>query len=326
MRILTKLFLAPLVVIANAGILSYAFAQTPNWPARTVTIVIPSPPGSATDLMARVIAEKLPAALGQPVIVDNKPGAATNIGHEFVARQPADGYTILVTQNTITMLSNFYKNLRYDPAADFAQVSMIATAPLLLTVNTATPIKSLKELVDYARANPKRVTYASAGVGSPHHLAMVMLGTMTGIEMTHVPYRGSAAAAQAALANEVTVGVAAVTAAVPFIKQGKIRALGVVEARRASLLPDVPTLDESYPGIVLDVWLGALVPVKTPHPIIERLSAEINKIIQDPAGKPRMLAAGLEPAGTTPERFAEVYKADLAKFAKLTKAANIQPE
>ncbi len=321
-----KLLLAPLVAIANAAIAAGAFAQTSNWPTRAVTIVIPSPPGSSTDLMARIIAERLPAALAQPVIVDNKPGAATNIGHAIVAHKPADGYSILLTQNTLAMIGNFYKKLDYDPVADFATVSMVGTAPLLLVVNSASPVKSLKEFVDYARANPNRATYATAGVGSPHHLAVVLLGTMTGIEMTHVPYKGSAAATQAILANEITLAVAAVTAAAPFIKQDKLRALGVIESKRSSLLPDVPTVDETLPGVVLDVWLGVLVPAGTPRPIIERLSIEINKIIRDPQARPRLLAAGIEPAGTTPERFSEVFKADVAKFAKLVKAANIQPE
>lgn len=326
MSIRTRLLFAPLVAVANAGIAAGAFAQTSNWPARAVTIVIPSPPGSSTDLMARIISEKLPAALAQPVIVDNKPGAATNIGHAIVAHKPADGYTILLTQNTLAMIGNFYKKLNYDPVADFATVSMVGTAPLLLVVNAASPVKSLKEFVDYARANPNRATYATAGVGSPHHLAVVLLGTMTGIEMTHVPYKGSAAATQAILANEITLAVAAVTAAVPFIKQDKLRALGVIESKRSSLLPDVPTVDETLPGVVLDVWLGVLAPTGTPHPIIERLSIEINKIVRDPQARPRLLAAGIEPAGTTPERFSEVFKADVAKFAKLVKAANIQPE
>lgn len=326
MRTWTKRFLISLVAVVNPGIAACAFAQAADWPARTLRIVIPSPPGSATDLIARLIAEKLPAALGQPAIVDNKPGAGSNIAHEFVARQPADGYTILLTQNTLATVSSFYKKLSYDPIADFTPVSLIATTPLLLAVNSATPIKSLKELIDYARANPNRVTYASAGIGTPHHLAMVMLGSMTGIQLTHIPYKGSAPAATAVLANEVTVAVAAVTAAVPFIQQGKIRALGVIEARRSSLLPELPTLDETLPGVVLDVWLGVLVPAGTGRPIVERLNAEINKILREPQDKARLLAAGIEPAGTTPERFAEVVKADVAKFAKLVKAANIAPE
>ncbi len=326
MKTCTRRVSSCLVGISMAGLAGIAFAQSAGWPARSLKIVVPSPPASATDLMARIVAEKLPAVLGQAVIVDNKPGAGSNIAHEFVARQPADGYTILLTQNTLATVGSFYRKLSYDPIADFAPVSLIVTTPLLLAVNSASPIKSLKELIDSARANPNRVTYGSAGIGTPHHLAMVMLGSMTGIQMTHIPYKGSAPAATAVLANEVSVAVAAVTAAIPHIQQGKIRPLGVIEARRSSLLPDLPTLDESVPGVILDVWLGVLVPAGTPRPIIDRLNSEINKIVRDPQVKSRLLAAGIEPAGTTPERFAEILKADIAKFAKLVNTANITPE
>ena len=300
-------------------------AQT--WPSRPIRFVVPLPPGGANDLLARVFAERLQNTLGQPVVVDNKPGAGGNVGTEFAAKQPADGHTLLLSSNTHVLNVSFFAKLPYDPIKDFEPVTLVATIPFVLTVNSSLPVNNVKEFLAYVRAKPG-ATYATAGIGTPHHLGAELLRTMTGIEITHVPYKGAAFLVPALLTGEVTFSVASISSLVPHFKSGKLRALAVASETRTPLLPDVPTIAEAgpLPGYAIDIWFGVLAPARTPRPIVDRVNAEINRVLQDPqVVKQRLNPVGLSAVGTTPERYMEIMKADLVKYAKITKDAGIKP-
>jgi len=274
-----------------------------------------------------VFAERMQATLGQPVVVENKPGAGGNVGTEFVAKQPGDGYSLLLSSNTHVLNVSFFAKLPYDPIKDFEPVTLVATIPFVLTVNSNLPVTNTKEFIAYARSHPGS-TYATAGIGTPHHLGAELLRTMTGIEITHVPYKGAAFLVPALLAGEVTFSVASISSLVPHFKSGRLRALAVASETRTPLLPDVPTIAESgpLPGYAIDVWFGELAPAGTPRPIVDRVNAEINRVLQDPqVVKERLNTVGLSAVGTTPERYMEIMKADLVKYAKITKDAGIKP-
>jgi len=305
-----------------------ACAQTPAWPNRPIRFIVPLPPGGANDLLARVFAEKLQPVLGQPVVVENKPGAGGNVGTEYVGHQPADGYTLLLSSNTHVINVSFFTKLPYDPIKDFEPVTLVATIPFVFTVNSSLPVRDLKEMIAYLRAHPGS-TYGTAGIGTPHHLGAELLKTMTGVDITHVPYKGAAFLVPALLSNEVTFSIASISSLVPHFKSGKLRALAVASESRTPLLPDVPTMAEAgpLPGYAIDVWFGVLAPAGTQRAVVDRLNAEINKVLQDPdVVKNRLNPVGLAPVGTTPERYMEVMKADLVKYSKITKDAGIRPE
>jgi tripartite-type tricarboxylate transporter receptor subunit TctC len=320
-----------LIALALSAVLALpageATAQA-GWPSRPIRFTVPLPPGGANDLLARVFAERLQANLGQPVVVENKPGAGGNVGTEFVARQAPDGYSLLLSSNTHVLNVSFFTKLPYDPIKDFEPVTLVATIPFVLTVNSNLPVTNVKEFLAYARSHPGS-TYATAGIGTPHHLGAELLRTMTGIEITHVPYKGAAFLVPALLTGEVTFSIASMSSLVPHFKSGKLRALAVASETRTSLLPDVPTIAEAgpLPGYSIDVWFGVLAPAGTPRTIIDRLNAEINRVLQDPqVVKERLNSVGLSPVGTTPERYMEIMKADLVKYAKITRDAGIKPD
>ncbi|MES2537862.1 MAG: tripartite tricarboxylate transporter substrate binding protein [Pseudomonadota bacterium] len=312
-----------------AAIALPAAAQQPAWPIHPVKIVVPQAPGGGTDALARILADRLQAAFGQTFIVENKTGAGGNIGTDYVAKQKPDGYTLLLTTNTHVTNVAFFAKLPYDPVADFTAVSLIASVPFVMSVNASSPYKTIKELIDAARAKPGTFTYSSGGMGTPHQLGVELFKSMTGTTMTHVPYKGSAPAALALLTNEVTVSLSAVNSMLPHIRSGKLRPLGVATAARTPLLPEVPTIAEaaSLPNYELDIWYGVLVPAGTPRSIVDRLNVEINKIMRDPqVVKEKLVPQGLDSVGSTPERLAETIKSDLVKYRKIAKDANISPE
>jgi len=304
-------------------------AQTAAYPNRPIKFIVPLPPGGGNDLLARVIAERMGPSVGQAVVVENKPGAGGNIGTEFTARQPADGYTLLITSPTHIINPNFFAKLPYDPIRDFAAVSLIATIPFVLTVNSSVPAQNVKELIALARAQPGKVTYATAGIGTPHHLSAEMLRSATGIDIVHVPYKGAGALVPALVAGEVTMTIGAINSLLPHIRTGRLRALAVADPKRTPVLPEVPTIADAagLPGFAMVTWFGVLAPAGTPAEIIRRLNTEINRIIQDPqVTKEKLAPVGLEAVGTTPEAFAEVLKTELVKYAKVAKDAGIKPE
>jgi tripartite-type tricarboxylate transporter receptor subunit TctC len=306
-----------------------AWAQTGSWPTRPVRIVANLPPGGSNDLLARLLAERLQPALGQPVIVENKPGASGNIGADYVAKQPADGYTLLLTPSSLVINPHFFAKLPFDPIKDFEPISLLSTVTFVLTVNAGVPAESMKEFVAHARANPGKLTYGSAGIGQPHHLAAELLKSMTGIDIVHVPYKGAGGIVPALLGGEISFTIGAINSLLPHIRTGKLRALGVAGGTRTPLLPDVPTIAEGVPlpGYELTSWAGVLAPAHTPRAIVDRLSTEVNQIIRDPQMvKEKLTPLGIQAVGTSPERLMEVMKADLALYAKLAKDANVKPE
>ena len=304
-----------------------AFAQ--QWPSRSIRFVVPLPPGGSPDYLSRLLAEHLQPALGQPLVVENKPGAAGNIARDFVAKAPADGYTILMSESAHVMSAAVVAKLPYDPIKDFEPISLAATIPFGLTVNSAMQVKTLNEFLDYARKAPKPLTYGTAGVGAPHHFAVELLRSMTGIKVVHVPYKGSAGIIPALLSGEIDFTIAAENSLLPHYKSGKLRPIAIASSSRTAILPDVPTIAEAgpLPGYAVNVWLGVMAPAGTPRVIVDRLNAEVNKVVRDPQiVKERMNTVGLEAVGSTPKQLLEVMKSELAKYTKLAHDANIQPE
>jgi len=314
------------LVVASSPLVAQSTAA--SYPDRPIKVVVPFPPGGSADIMGRLVAEALGNSLGQPAVVDNRPGAGANIGTEVVAKSPPDGYTILLQSNNHVSNPSFYLNLPYDPVKSFEPVSLVGSVPMALTVNANAPVKNFKEFLEWARTKPGMVTFGSAGVGTPHHLAAEQLQAMTGIKMLHVPYKGAAQLVPALLSGEVDSAIWPVNSVLPHIKSGKLRAIAVSASKRSAILPDVPTIAEAgpLPGYSLDVWLGVLVPAGTPKPIVDKLNVTINKMLQQQATKEKLAPIGIEPSGTTPAQFADIIKDELVKYAKIAKDANIKPE
>jgi tripartite-type tricarboxylate transporter receptor subunit TctC len=308
---------------------SNAAAQGAPWPSRPIRIVVPLPPGGSPDYLSRLLAERLQPVLGQPLVVENRPGGAGVIAREHVARQAPDGYTLLLTESSHVMGAAIGSKLPYDPIRDFEPIVLAAEIPFVLAVNSGTPARTLKEFIAHAKTAPKPLTYGTAGVGQPHHISAELLRSMTGIDIVHIPYKGSAGIVPALLTNEIDFTIGAVNSLLPHFRSGKLRAIALAGAAHTAILPDVPTMAEAgpLPGYAVDIWLGVTGPAGTPRPIVERLNAEINRIVRDPQlVKERFATVGLEPRGSTPGQFLEVMKSDLAKYAKLAKDANIKPE
>jgi tripartite-type tricarboxylate transporter receptor subunit TctC len=304
---------------------SAAFAQA--WPAKPVTLIVPFPPGGTTDVLARALGERLQQALGQPVIIESKPGAGATLGADVVAKAKADGYTLLMGAVHHTIAGSVYKKLPYDLQRDFAPVSTVALVPNVLVINAANPAKSVAELVAQAKAEPNKLNYGSNGNGTAQHLIGTQFENLTGTQIGHIPYKGSGPLATDLIGGQITMSFDTVTPVLPHIKAGKLKALAVTTARRSSALPDVPTLDESgLKGFDIGTWFGVLAPAATPKDIVVRLNAEIVKIIQSPEFKKRMAEIGAEPIGNTPEQMAQQIKSDSEKFARLVKAANVTIE
>jgi tripartite-type tricarboxylate transporter receptor subunit TctC len=299
------------------------------WPSHSIRFVVPLPPGGSPDYLSRLLAERLQPVLGQPLVVENRPGAAGNIARDFVAKAPADGYTILMSESAHVMSAAVGVKLPYDPIKDFEPISLAATIPFGLTVNSTTPVHTLKEFVEYSKKSPRPLTYGTAGVGAPHHFAVELLRSMTGINVVHVPYKGSAGIIPALLSGEIDFSIAAVNSLLPHFKSGKLRPIAIAASSRTAILPEVPTIAEAgpLPGYAVNVWLGVMAPAGTPRAIVDRLNTEINKTVRDPQiVKERLTTVGLEAVGSTPDQLLEVMKTELAKYTKVARDANIQPE
>ena len=322
-----------LITSTLCGLLSLAAgeaaAQSGPWPNRPIRFVVPLPPGGSPDYLARLLAERLQPVLGQPFVVENKPGAAGNIARDFVAKSPADGYTILMSESAHVMSAAVVAKLPYDPIKDFEPISLAATIPFGLTVNSSMPVHSLKEFIEYAKASPRALTYGTAGIGAPHHFAVELLRSTTGIKVVHVPYKGSAGIIPALLSGEIDFSIAAVNSLLPHFKSGRLRPIAMAGSSRTAILPEVPTIAEAgaLPGYAVDVWLGVMAPAGTPRSIVDRLNAEINRSVRDPQViKDRLTPVGLEPVGSTPEQLLDTMKTELAKYAKVAREAGIRPE
>jgi len=302
-----------------ALVAALACAQT--YPTKPIRLVVPFPPGGATDILARDVAQKLTEAWGQSVIVDNRPGAGGNIGSELVAKSAPDGYTLeMGTVGTHAINASLYAKMPYDHVKDFTPVILVAGVPNVLVVNPALPANSVAELIAYAKANPGKLNFASSGNGTSIHLSGELFKVMAGVQITHIPYKGSAPALQDLLSGQVQMMFDNLPPSLPQIKAGKLRALAVTSLIRAPALPDVPTLSESgLPGFEASSWFGILAPAGTPAPIVAKLNAEIAKWLATPEAKEKLAKQGANAAGGTPDDFAKHIAAETAKWAKVVK-------
>ena len=315
------------LLLISSLYLAVGAASAQAWPTKTVTIVVPFPAGGTTDVLARAISNKLSAAIGQPVIVDNKPGAGATLGADLVAKATADGHTLLMGAVHHTVASNYYKNLKYSFEKDFAPITTVALVPNVMTVSAKSPYNSVKEVIADAKANPDKLAYGSNGNGTAQHMIGTQFEMETGIKVLHVPYKGSAPLTTDLLGGQVTMSFDTITPVLPFIKEGKLRALAVTTAKRSSALPNVPTLQEAgVPNVAIGTWFGLLAPAATPKPVIARLNTEIVKIIQSPEFKKQMADIGAEPIGNKPEEMAKQIKDETEKFARLVKDGKITLE
>ncbi|MEC4719874.1 tripartite tricarboxylate transporter substrate binding protein [Noviherbaspirillum sp. CPCC 100848] len=299
-----------------------------KWPSRNISYVVPFAAGGTTDVLGRLIASKLGPALGTVVVVENRPGAGGNIGSDFVAKAAPDGHTLVGgTISSHSINTSLYSKMPYDPVKHFQPVTLIGTLPNVLVVNANSPHRSVQDVIAAAKAKPESVNYGSSGNGTSQHLSGALFQSITGTKMVHVPYKGSAPAMQALMGGEVDLVFENILAAVPLIQSGKIRALGVTSAKRASQLPDTPALAEAgVPGYEIVSWQAVFAPAGTPQPVVQRLSTEIGKIIQDPEIKARLSALGVEPSGAGPAELGSFQKSEVAKWAQLIKSANIKTE
>jgi tripartite-type tricarboxylate transporter receptor subunit TctC len=311
--------------LALACCLAPAQAQ---WPAKTVRIVVPFSPGGIADNSARTVADRLGARLGQPVVVENRPGAAGNIGAEQVAKSTPDGYTLLLGYDgTIVVNPHVYSKLGFDVLRDFAPVTKLGDAGVIVVAHPSVTAKDLRELIALAKAKPGTFSYGSAGTGSSAHLACEMLSQLTGAGLVHVPYKGGGQAIADAVGGQIPLSCTAVAGAQQFMKTGRLKGLGISSATRAAGAPDVPTFIESgYPGFVVDSWVGILAPANTPRPIVDRLQSEIAAVLQMPEVKERYAVLGIDPVGNKPDEYAAQIRADLARWAPVVKQANIRIE
>ena len=313
-------------LLAGFLLLGNASAQG-DYPTRPVKVIVPSPPGGGTDILARVLAQHLSKALGQPFFVENKAGAGNMIGIEFVAHAAADGYTVLLVPSTLVLNSVLYKKVPYDPVRDFAPVTLAATAPNVLVVNPALPAKSLAELIALARAKPGALSYGTPGIGTSPHLSMELLKSMAGIDLQHVPYRGTAAAVTDVIGGQIAVTFANALTAKPQVDAGRVRALAVSGPKRIEALPAVPPVAEAgVPGYEAMQWYGVVVPTGAPAPVIARLNVEAVKTLQSDEMKEKLALDGAQPVGSTPAEFAALIRSELEKWTRVARAARIEPQ
>ena len=312
-------------VAALPAVARFAWAQT--YPARPVRVIVPYAPGGPTDVCARLIAQKLSEQLGKQFYVENVSGAGGNIGTGQAARAAPDGYSILITVNSHVINPTLYDHVPYDAFKDFAAVTLAAGFASALTVNPSVPAETVKELVTLIKANPGKYSFASPGFGTPSHLLGEQFRVANGLDLVHVPYGGSGPAVLAAVAGDTPIAFAALSAAVPLVKDGKLRALAVMSESRSQALPDLPTIGQAgYPGLEGDGWVGVLVPAGTPADVIALIHREIVAIIALPDMQERLSALGFEPVGDTPEDFAMQMKLEMEKWARVIRAANIKAQ
>ena len=306
-----------------------ALAQTAaNYPARTVRFIAPFPPGGSTDLLARLVAIKLSEAWGQQVIVENRGGAAGTIGVEIAARAAPDGYTIVMGHvGTFGVNPTLYPKLPYDAIRDFAPITVLATVPNGMAVHPSLPVKTARDFVALAKAKPGELLYASGGSGSASHLAGEYFKLLTKIEMVHVPYKGTAPAMISMISGQTTMTITGMVALMPHVKSSRLKLLGVATLKRLSIMPEIPTINESgVPGYDANQWYGVLAPAATPRDIIVKLNTDIIKVLARPDVKERLAADGAQPVGNTPEQFAAHIKSEIARWAPVVKASGAKPD
>lgn len=317
------------VTTIMAGVMCLAAAplvHAENWPTRPITLVVPLAPGGSTDATARLIAQKLPKELGQPVVVENRAGAGGNIGADYVAKATPDGYTFLMHTSTLMTNVTLYKKMPLDVQKDLAPVSRVSLIPNVLMVNTSFPAKTLADFISYVKEHKSAVNYGSAGNGTSQQLSGALFGQMVGADMTHVPYKGGAPANTDLLAGQIQAVFSPMVEILPFIDSGKLRPLAVTTAERSPRLPDVPAVAEALPGYEIVLWNGVWAPAGTPKPIIQRMNLAINAVLNDPDVKKILSDQGSTPAGDTPEAFQQLVGTEIKKWGELVKlsGASIQ--
>ena len=302
-----------------------ALAQT-EYPARPVRIIVPSPPAGGTDIVGRVLADHFSKAFGQQFFVENKPGAGNMIGIEAAARSAPDGYTLLMTASTLALNTVLYKQVPYDPVLDFAPITLAATAPNILIVHPAVPAKGVAEFIALAKQKPGALSYGTPGIGTSPHLCMELLKTMAGIDVQHVPYRGTAAAVTDVISGQIQVAFATALTAKPQVDAGRVRALAVSGPRRVEAMPNVPPVGDTVPGYEAMQWYGLLAPAGVPARIVERLHAEAMTALHSREMKERLAVDGAEPLGSTPAEFAAFIRREIDKWGRVVESAKIQKQ
>lgn len=317
----------PALLFGLALALGSASAAAQAYPAKPVRLIVPFAPGGFTDVVARILGQKLSQSMGQQFIVENKPGAGSTIGTDFVAKSPPDGYTLLMVSSTHVISPWIYKSLPYDPLKSFTVVGKLVDSPYVLLVHPKVPAKNVQEFIALAKSQPDKVHYASSGNGSAQHLMGGLFAAMTGSPLKHVPYKGSSGAANDLVAGVVESSFAGVPNALAQVPQGRLKALAVTTSRRAPQLPDVPTMQEAgVAGYDASVWLALLAPAGTPPEIVTRLNGEIARLMNSPETKKALFDAGVEPAPSSPEEMAGYMTQELARWGKVVKDANIKLE
>lgn len=300
-------------------------ADAQTYPSRPIRMIVPFPAGGVADFLARVLGPKLGAAIGQQVVADNRPGAGTNIGSDIAAKSPPDGYTLLMGSSSNVINVSLYQKLTYDPIKDLVPVSIVANVPMMLVVNPSLPVKSVREFIAFAKK--QQLSYASAGNGSPGHMAAELFKYLANVPMQHIPYKGAAPAVTDVVAGQVPVIFTNVSVTLALIQAGKLRPIAYGGAKRTPALPNLPTIAESgVPSYDSTVWWGVMAPAKTPKEIVDRLSVEINKILQTDEIRQKFVANGTDPFGTTPEEMGAIMKADLEKWTKIVIASGAKVE
>jgi len=318
---------AALVAVSALGLAAVNDAAAQTWPDKTVRIVTPFGPGGGTDIFARMIAQRLSETMGERFIVENRPGAGSTIGTEYVAKAVADGYAFLMTSASFSFSPGLYPNLRYDPIKDFTRVSQVVQVPHVIVVLPSLPVKDLRSFVELARSKPGDVLYASSGPGSAMHLAGALFAAVTKTQLTHVPYKGGAATATAVMGGEATTAFNTIETVLPLIRANRLRALAVSTRERAPALPNVPTaMEVGYKDYEAIGWFGLMAPAGTPPPIVERLSAEVAKAMATPALRDRSIDQGATPLGTTPAEFEAFIRKEVVRWTRIIQQAGIKLE
>jgi len=313
-------------LLAGSGATA-ADAPYSSYPSKVLRMILPFPPGGPTDILGRVVAQKLTEMLGQPVVIDNRPGAGGNVGTEYAAKQAADGYTIALVSPGLAISPGLYRKLGYDALKDFAPVSLVAQIPNVLLTHPSVPAKTLKAFVELARDHPGKLNFGSGGLGTGQHLAGEMLNVLMKISLVHVPYKGSNQAMLGMIGGQIEMVVIGTPSAVPQVQAGRVRALAMLAAERAPALPAVPTAKEAgFAGFEVLSWYGIVAPAATPRDIIVRLNSELGKIMKSAEGRERITGAGFDPMSSTPEYFSEFLQAEILRYGRVIKAAGIQPE
>ena len=314
-------------VLCAAALAVAAGAAAQSYPARPVRVIVPFPAGGGIDFVARALAPKLTEYMGQSVVVDNRSGASGTIGTEAVAKSAPDGYTLLATFSSHTQNASLYSKLGYDTLRDFAPITQIATVANILVVNPALPVKTVRELVALAKKRPGEILYASIGNGTPSHLSAELFDSMAGIKMTHVPYKGAAPSMVSLLSGETQLTFTTVLVALPYVKSGRLRALGVASLRRAAVMPEVPTINEAgVRGYESNAWYGLFAPAKTPAAIVEQLHRETVRALQSPDFRGNLTNQGAEPVGNTGEQFNILIKDEIEKWRKLVQTLGLKAD